>query len=341
MHPYVGYVFNPLYQKGINSLGFYGPVPQKEDKKKFKVGIFGGSVAYMYSIVESQALQASIAAQLGVAPKHVALYSFALPGYKQPQQLMTLTYLYSLGYTFDLIVNIDGFNESTLAYVESYQQGVSSYFPRNWYLYSRGSPRSDVAYLISTYQILRNIQYKTAHYSWGRSYAAQKLWGWAYYQILSALNTRLKSIPSTYQTKGPEAFVGTTDMQVKRNIINTWKESTVQMSRMAKINGARYVEFLQPNQYLPNTKPYSIEEIQKFINKEHPYAEITEELYPQLIKASQSLASDDITIVDLSKVFMDKSETLYTDDCCHYNKQGHQAVTSAIMNTIAPLLRSR
>lgn len=341
MHPYVGYVFNPLYQKGVNTLGFYGPVPQKQDDTKFKVGIFGGSVAHMYSSMEYKELQSSIATQLGVAPKQVALYSFALPGYKQPQQLMALTYLYSLGYRFDLILNIDGFNEIALSYVESYGRGVSSYFPRNWYLYSRGVQQFEAANLIRIYHILRTLQYKAAQYSWEKSYTAQKLWAWAYYQVLGALDSRLKKIPSPYQTQGPETYAGATDADVKKQIIDTWKQSTIQMNHIAKANGAQYIEFLQPNQYVPNTKPYSAEELQKFVNKNHPYAEITKNMYPELIRAAHSSSSDDLTIVDLSQVFLHKNETLYADDCCHYNKRGYEILTSAIMDAITPLLQNK
>lgn len=341
MHPYVGYVLNPLYQKGINTLGYYGPIPQKQDDAKYKVGIFGGSVASAYSVMQYEELQSSIAARLGVAPNKVALYSFALPGYKQPQQLMALTYIYSLGYKFDLVLNIDGFNEVALSYVESYQKGVSSYFPRNWYLYSRGVQQFEIVNLIRMYHVLRNLQYKAAHYTWGKSYTAQKLWAWAYYQVLSTLDLRLKKIPSTYQTQGPETFTNTADAAVEQQIIDTWKQSTIQMSRIAKANGAQYIEFLQPNQYLPNTKPYSAEELQKFINKNHLYAEITKNMYPQLIKTARSFTSDDVTIVDLSHVFAHKNETLYADDCCHYNKRGYEILTSAIMDTLTPFLNNK
>ena len=37
--------------------------------------------------------------------------NLALFGYKQPQQLTTLAYLMSIGGQFDLVLNIDGFNE--------------------------------------------------------------------------------------------------------------------------------------------------------------------------------------------------------------------------------------
>jgi len=34
-----------------------------------------------------------------------------MPGFKQPQQLQVLTYFLSVGQEFDMVVNIDGFND--------------------------------------------------------------------------------------------------------------------------------------------------------------------------------------------------------------------------------------
>ena len=45
------------------------------------------------------------------AGKQIWVVSFALGGYKQPQQLMVLAYYLSLGQPLDVVVNVDGFNE--------------------------------------------------------------------------------------------------------------------------------------------------------------------------------------------------------------------------------------
>ena len=40
---------------------------------------------------------------------------FSHEGYKQPQQLLILSYFLSIGQSFDVVVNIDGFNEVAMS----------------------------------------------------------------------------------------------------------------------------------------------------------------------------------------------------------------------------------
>ncbi len=42
-------------------------------------------------------------------------------GYKQPQQLLVLSYFLSIGQPFDLVINIDGFNEVALSPLNNQQ----------------------------------------------------------------------------------------------------------------------------------------------------------------------------------------------------------------------------
>ncbi|MGV2341075.1 MAG UNVERIFIED_CONTAM: hypothetical protein LVR18_46165 [Planctomycetaceae bacterium] len=53
----------------------------------------------------------------------------ALPGYKQPQQLMALNYVLSLGGEFDAVLNIDGFNDGALSILENAQPKASIAYP--------------------------------------------------------------------------------------------------------------------------------------------------------------------------------------------------------------------
>ncbi|MFM7869738.1 MAG: hypothetical protein ACKPHU_36420, partial [Planctomycetaceae bacterium] len=57
----------------------------------------------------------------------------ALPGYKQPQQLMALNYVLSLGGEFDAVLNIDGFNDGALSILENARQKTSIAYPRSWH----------------------------------------------------------------------------------------------------------------------------------------------------------------------------------------------------------------
>lgn len=332
LHPYVGYVLNPQYQKGINTLGFRGKLPGKKSSV-YKVGIFGGSVAHMYAILESENLQKALAEKMQVPINNVEVYSFAIPGHKQPQQLMTLTYLYSLGYTFDLVVNIDGFNESVLSYVESYKQGVSPIYPRNWHILSRTYVSSRSLMYTRILLAVRNLQYTVSQYSWGRSQTVQKITGYLHYIFTSRLQNSLRAEQSQYQTTGPD--IGSDKIiskGVESVILNTWEQSSLQMHRTVLANGARYIEILHPNQYVIDSKPLSEEELKYYVKPNHPYAKPARDIYPILIQNAQRLQQEGVHVVDATKLFENIPETLYADDCCHYNRKGYELLTQPIMS---------
>jgi len=100
------------------------------------VGIFGGSVAQRYyqNDLEEQLLVKALQALPQLRNKRIVVLSFAHESYKQPQQLAVLTYFLSTGQELDLAINIDGFNETAIAYVNA-KQGFDPTFPSGYMLY--------------------------------------------------------------------------------------------------------------------------------------------------------------------------------------------------------------
>lgn len=68
----------------------------------------------------------------GIADRRVRVFTAALGGLKQPQQLMTLNWFLVLGARFDVVVNLDGFNDMVLSVFENARRGVYPAFPRGW-----------------------------------------------------------------------------------------------------------------------------------------------------------------------------------------------------------------
>ncbi len=335
LHPYVGYVLNPNYQKDINRLGFRGKLPDK-NSAGYKVGIFGGSVAYMYAISEGDNLQRFLASNFNKSPHEIEIYSFAIPGHKQPQQLMTLAYLYSLGYTFDLVINIDGFNEAVLSYTESYKQGVTSYYPRNWHTLSRNFVRGNS--LIYTRLIigLSHLQRYLFQFEWGRNMKVRSLVINLHNGLTSLLQRSLLREQAQYQTSGPDLFADVNDKRrVEDVIIDIWAQSSIQMNNLSKVNGARYIEILHPNQYIKGSKPLSDAEKKYFVKQNHPYAKPASTIYPELVKKAAVVQTRGVTIVDATALFQHNRETVYVDDCCHYNRVGYTRLSEILFPYIS------
>lgn len=146
IHPFVGYVneahslpfyrpeqFDPISQ----GLGFpfnREPIFRAPADDSLVVGIFGGSFAEQTARAAGSVLAEALEASGRFAGREVVVLGFATGGYKQPQQLMTLGYLVSLGVHLDVVINLDGFNEINLPVTENLQQGVHPIFPRGWKL---------------------------------------------------------------------------------------------------------------------------------------------------------------------------------------------------------------
>ncbi|MFS8086823.1 MAG: hypothetical protein ACMG6H_14410, partial [Acidobacteriota bacterium] len=142
LHPYFGFVdrvglshrFKDSQIDHVsNNFGFASDYPypfKRQHPNQFLVGVFGGSVAANYSLFEME--ENILASQLkklpGLADKEIIVLPFAMGAFKQPQQLIVLSYFLSLDQDLDLIINIDGFNEVALSYI-NYKDGLDTSMP--------------------------------------------------------------------------------------------------------------------------------------------------------------------------------------------------------------------
>jgi hypothetical protein len=107
---------------------------------------------------------------------------------------------------------------------------------------------------------------------------------------------------------------------------------------MAAANGIRYFHFLQPNQYVPDSKPLTDDERRTAYAHDHPYAMFVRKGYPYLREEGRRLKPAGVEYTDLTAMFSTARETLYTDICCHLNKDGNARLGAAIGRTIADVL---
>ncbi|HLJ11263.1 MAG TPA: hypothetical protein VKU82_08740, partial [Planctomycetaceae bacterium] len=151
IHPYLGSVTRPgwrpddpnfkypfLWPEEFTNRPFDGfpsrrPVVEHRAPGVVIVGIFGGSVAEVYYRQGIQVTLEKLAKRAEYHGKKFLVVCLAGGGYKQPQQLMALNYVLAQGGQFDLVINIDGFNEVALHAAENAKKGVFPIYPRDWY----------------------------------------------------------------------------------------------------------------------------------------------------------------------------------------------------------------
>jgi hypothetical protein len=334
IHPYLGFIKNYNSNSGINSFGFDGPIPlQKKSRNKIIIGIFGGSVANLYWIYEKNNLIQELKKYPKFKNTNFEIVTLAAGGYKQPQQLMTFSYLLSLGGEFDIVINIDGFNEAALPYAENIPNQISSFYPRSWELYSQQSFNMNTLlqiYKISQLEKIRDVLKTNINFLKIFDVLMNKIINHEQLALADLLSKEAKSFQST----GPEKFISKSDSDLENNVINVWANSSIQMNNLAKNNQILYLHYLQPNQYFQGSKHLTNNEKNIAFNNNHPYKKGVELIYPKLIEKGKELTQKGVLFNDLTMLFKNINDDIYIDDCCHYNNKGFQLITNKIVNSI-------
>ena len=353
VQPFLGYVVNPETAEGdpawphlrITPQGFFATPgdlqPVAEGARPLRVGIFGGSVAFVFSFAGRPPLVEAIRA----AGREPVFASRALGGYKQPQQLMALAYALSLGERFDVVINLDGFNDLVLPVADNALQRVYPFYPRNWQLRITDLPDPAIRELIGERAFHARRRRERADLFSRRplslSPAASLVWlSLDRYELgrMMAVDAELAGGASRgrrrYETHGP-AYPWRPRQAVLGEAARVWARGSRAMHELAAGHGARYYHFLQPNQYVPGSKELSAEERRTAYTEGHPYGNFVVRGWDHLRREGEELRRQGVGFHDLTDLFADVEETVYVDDCCHYNARGNLLVGGAIAEVIA------
>jgi len=351
IHPYLGYVYSPEYRIEadskipISEYGFVdksGPIHTRS-RDKVIVGIFGGSVGFWFSVLGRESLITELRKSPLFSSKEIVIVTTALYGYKQPQQLMALSYLLALGAEFDIIINVDGFNEVALPPAENIPKHVFPFFPRNWLGRIQGLPNTE------SQSIAGEIGYLEAkRKDWARifsitplrySIALNLLWKYYDHHLAAAISRdelalqRNRPGGSSYVATGPPRGYRS-EADLFEDLASVWRTSSSQMDRLCAANGIRYFHFLQPNQYVAGSKIMGKEELRQAVLEGHPYRKGAEKGYPYLTRAGQNLVDQGVHFHDLTMIFAHDAEPIYVDTCCHLNERGNRILGSVIGRAI-------
>jgi hypothetical protein len=324
----------------------------RSDDDAFVIGVFGGSVAANAARAANESFPGLIAGILSIPEDELVVKNFAAHSYKQPQQVIALVQAIMLGMNFDVVVNIDGFNEVAFGGVDC-RAGYHPIFPsrkRLWVglalLQGNLSVESTEAGLeiVRLKERARRIATTAGGPMLGASTFAKAFGGALvlHYQrealrLEEAFQRRLA------ESHGMERLVPSQpDPRLKSKagcrelITEMWSRSSVMMSNLADQIGARYVHVLQPNQYVEDSKQLSHEELESAFLPRHRLARNAAAGYPYLQREGRKLVAQGIEFHDLTGIFRDERQTIYTGICCHMNLEGRRA----LLTEIAEILRS-
>jgi hypothetical protein len=340
-HPYLGYV----NQEG-DDYGFANneiPLIHKRSRDKVIVAVTGGSVAWWFCREGWPTLERKLKEAPSFAGKDVIPVNLAQGGYKQPQQLMALNYFLALGAEFDVFINLDGFNEVALPQWELVPKGIHPCFPSGWYWFFHEHPDPQARCLVGKITYLEERRRE-----WARPFAgaplsysvtAQLVWRLRNDSLRKDISASHLALQDHYASglpvyaRGPKASYGS-DEELYEEIGSLWKRCSLQADRICRSNGIKYFHFLQPNQYVPGSKPMGDAERKIAYTEKHPYRPGVDKGYPVLLRQGQELVKQGTNFRELTRLFENVTEPLYIDDVGHVNRRGNEILAERIAETI-------
>ena len=338
-HPFYGL----LHYYPYHELSVMPPRPEREDT--VVIALLGGSVAAQVRPYLRRALYRYF--RDNNLPRRPVIFDGAVSGFKQPQQLVVVANALLLGGHFDLIVNLDGFNESHVTFLSYKEGGAFPFFPLAWPLML--DLTTEESLLVGRIAALRaeqaDLQRRralspfrhTALYGIVNRYRQEQ----GERQIIQRHHD-LAAAQSAYslEKRGPRrAFAE--DAAFQQAAARVWYRGSRLLAAVAQVAEADYYHFLQPNQYVPNSKPLSAAELADFYRAGSRQERIVGEIYPRLQGFGERLLGESpaINYFDLTGIFAANRETLYADACCHFNARGNELLAAAMVERMAPALR--
>jgi len=354
IHPYLGWVTNPQVSSPVDLGGRHIPINRfgfideeweipKRSGDRLIVGVLGGSVAWQMSVLGESVLREALHSNPAWRDREIRLVRIAMPGYKQPQQLMGLNFLLALGAEFDVIVNIDGYNEIALPAAENHGSVFAAY-PRMWD--ARTQDIVDPRVFALSFRVLRAKAMRqelaqdicrsrlrwspTVNFIWR---VRDKLWQNQFVELGYELR-RHKAVQGTgFASSGPRQLYAN-ETKMFEHLRDIWRNCSLQIDHICRGNGTIYLHILQPNQYLPGSKPMGAEERRLAIIEGQKYGQAIAKGYPLLIGEGKQLREHGLRFYDLTMLFADVVEPIYVDPFCHYNAAGNELLSRAIAKII-------
>jgi hypothetical protein len=332
-----------------NNFGFVSPFnyPIVRARNEFIIGIFGGSVGVWFCQVGVERLLENLRDHEFFRTRTLVPLCMAHEGYKQPQQLLVLSYFLSIGQPFDLVINIDGLNEVALSAANN-QLNLDISMPSASHLIplinliDKGTltPQKleKLARIVRDRSSLNSVSAMlNRNYSAGVNLAVGGYRRW----LMNRYTRRLlefDSLPSTNRSNSLVSAIPPTEQRTGTmlfdEIARNWATASRGMRTLLSAEGVPYVHVLQPNQYFTARK-FTAEEAKVALDPSSPFREGVEQGYPALLSEAANRDMHPATgFFDGTKMFDSEPAAVYTDNCCHLTRVGNVRMADFVARSV-------
>ena len=318
----------------------------KTSPNQFVIGMFGGSVGAWFCQVGAHRMVEDLKANAFFKTREIVPLCLSHEGYKQPQQLIVLAYFLTLGQQFNLVINIDGFNEVALG-SRNNEHGRDISMPSPIHIdpllnlidqatltparvQALARISVDKERLNGLIDRMRRNRSAAVHVALDRYYRFTMNRYQAEVGAYDALpsnpsaSSLLLLTPPVRKREGPGVVFG--------DIANDWTRASLLMHDLLAARGVPYLHVLQPNQYFTR-RTFSDAEARVALNKDTPFKRSVENGYPALERAAAMLAEKE-QFVDGTTALDREPGPVYEDDCCHYTDRGYEVLADLIAERV-------
>ncbi len=343
IHPYFGFT-QVRDRPGTNNHGFRSSVdyPYRAGPSEFVVGIFGGSVSLQLSAFEDSRRRLEDGLLELVAARgfeRVRVLTLGAGGWRQPQSFYAFVYFAE---SLDMAIFLDGFNEIA-SLREEHVRGWPARYPWSSVYRHFARPEYSVESLLALGELsflgreARRWARQFDHPLLARSLFAHAVWrahASAIDAEIQAKRLRVEGLQSgaIYQSlvagDEREARTQAADYLAFYEDLSRWQ------ALIARAKGIPLFHFLQPNQYVRGSKPYSELERARYLARGEDWMDFVTPRYADLDAVMERLRASGQNAVSLRAAFRETRETVYADDCCHVNALGRRLLADRILEAI-------
>ena len=263
-----------------------------------------------------------------------------------------------MGQKFDLVINIDGFNEVALANINN-QNGLDFVMPSSSHVQALTGLANNSLSTRALKTLLRIKDNKPKIKN-----ALETLKDCPLASCNAVMSLYLEDLVNNYrrdvarferyrQKPSEEGSPAEsviyfymqdpilTDAKLFPKIANHWAKSSILIHEVLKENNIPYFHILQPNQYYPTKRVFSEAEKKVAFSQDSPYQDAVKKGYPLLLKEVNELKANQINFFDGVAILDDTKEPAYIDNCCHYQKIGENILSNFVADSVFNVLKNQ
>jgi hypothetical protein len=348
-----GLDYLPSYYRklGVNSHGFWSfhEYPYHPANDEFVIGVFGGSVAFHFWLSSLDEKTGTLKKLAQTTGKRLVVLNFASGGRKQPELLLELSYFLAIGQHFDFILNIDGFNEAYVSWLNTDKYKTNFSMPFAEFVYKIQNSFAERVQAAASGGWSDDLLFSSRDQA--RKWIQEAHFALPYYaavlteKLLSAKVTAREITLAKLRddVRYPVQLVRDprTYEQIVPELTSVWFNSSVSMANLAKGAGVPYLHVLQPNQYF-SKKTLSSQETAWQVRgpTEVPLATLVPAAYKSFLHAATQFSKHGVAFIDATPVFDNVSDTVFIDWCCHVNERGDAILNDLIQPKMIEMLPS-